>query len=161
MTPFLKNAAPEDLSAELDRLEKQSDRCYEQLELLRVPQNLAVWASLAWLAGGMESAHTESFASFRATMMNYGRTGALLIDWIQKHGNKELSPRSKFRWHDRLARASANALVVAHAYPFALQCFLVATRCRAPACAKALILRIAESIEPGTIIISRRGDGAA
>jgi hypothetical protein len=125
MRPCLKSLAPEDFLRELDRLEEQADRCYERLELLREPQNLASWAALTTFVEAMERTHQtpNSFPLFRAAMMNLGRTGALLIHWIGKHGSQGFAPRSKFRWSPRLAKAAGAALDVAHAYESFLSLF--------------------------------------
>jgi hypothetical protein len=40
--PFLKNEADQTLVAKIDRLERQSDRCRDELVLLRKPWNLAM-----------------------------------------------------------------------------------------------------------------------
>jgi len=125
MGPYLKSFAPEDFRRELDRLEGQADRCYEQLKLLREPQNLAAWAALTTFVEAMERTHEmpNSFSLFRAAMMNLGRTGTLLIDWIRKHSKQQFAPRSKFRWNPRLAGAAGAALDVAHAYQGLLALF--------------------------------------
>ena len=118
MGPYLKSYAPEDFRREIDRLEEQADRCYEQLELLHEPQNLAAWAALTTFVEAMERTHEmpNSFPLIRAAMMNLGRTGALLIHWIRSRGNQRFAPRSKFRWNSRFANATGAALSVAHAY---------------------------------------------
>ena len=125
MEPSFKSLAPESFRHELLRLEQQADRWYEGLELLREPQNLARWAALTTFVEAMERTHgmPNSFQLFRAAMMNLGRTGALLIHSIGKHGNQRFAPRSKFRWNPRLARAAGAALDVAHAYETCLSLF--------------------------------------
>ncbi len=125
MGPSFKSLAPEDFRLELLRLEQQADRWYEGLELLREPQNLARWAALTTFVEAMERTQEmpNSFPLFRAAMMNLGRTGALLIHSIGKHGNQRFAPRSKFRWNPRLARAAGAALDVAHAYETCLSLF--------------------------------------
>jgi hypothetical protein len=125
MGPYLKSLAPEDFRRELDRLEEQADRCHERLELLREPQNLGSWAALTTFVEAMERSYEKpsSFPLFRAAMMNLGRTGALLVHWIGKHGNRRFAPSSKFRWNPRLATAAGAALDVAHAFETCLSLF--------------------------------------
>ena len=74
---------------ELDRLEEQSNDCYQRLELLRYPENLASWAALTRFIQIIESTigeHGQYSPQMSADMINLGRSGALLLGWIQRVG---------------------------------------------------------------------------
>ena len=62
MGPFLKCDAPPEFIYETDRLERQSNECYQGVELLKCPQNLACWAAL-----------TRFIEIIESTIGEYGR----------------------------------------------------------------------------------------
>jgi hypothetical protein len=51
-----------------------------------------------------------------AVMINLGRSGALLLGWIQEHARRKLAPISRFKWSDSLNRAAAAAFDSAFNY---------------------------------------------
>jgi hypothetical protein len=118
MGPYFCSSAPYGFRKEIDRLEAHVDNCYKRLKLLNEPQNLATWAVLTAVIEEIERRYQIPYGLplFRAAMMNFGRTGALLVDWIQKYGTRRFSPRSKFIWNSRIALVSRDALSIANAY---------------------------------------------
>jgi hypothetical protein len=125
MVPYFYSSAPEDFCNELDRLEAQVDKCYERLGILLEPQNVAAWAVLTTVIEEIELRYETPYSLplFRAAMMNFGRTGALLVDWIQNYGSRRFAPRTKFKWNSRIAHVVRGALSVADAYRRLLDLF--------------------------------------
>ncbi len=137
MAALLRSESPPELVDELNDLEKLADACYSNLQILRFPKNLASWASLTRFIQILEStihrlgtAYTQQFV---ATIINIGRGGSLLVEWIQKHGAGKLAPQSRFKWNDALETASALAFAIAHNYESFRGCFPAWHRDRAAA----------------------------
>jgi len=133
----LKSQSSPESVQELKQLEELANACYKDLQLLRVPKNLASWGALSRFVEILEStinrfetAHTQQFV---ATIINVGRSGSLLLEWIQKHGRGSLAPRSRFRWSETLGCAAANGFDVAHNFETFTGCFPAWHRDRAAA----------------------------
>jgi hypothetical protein len=119
ISPILKPNALPGFVQELDRLERQSDKCYQGLELLRYPENLAGWAVLTRFVQIIESTiadYGQYSPQMSAVMINLGRSGALLLEWIQEHALRKLAPISRFRWNHGLNQAAAKAFDTAYNY---------------------------------------------
>jgi hypothetical protein len=137
MTAVLKSQSSPELVQKLRELEELANACYRDLQLLRVPKNLASWGALSRFVEILEStinrfetAHTQQFV---ATIINIGRSGSLLLDWIQKHGSRTVVPRSRFRWNAALGRAAALGFDLARHYEAFTGCFPAWHRDRAGA----------------------------
>ena len=126
MGPILKSKARTEFIAEIDRLERKSDECYQGLELLRYPENLASWAALTHFIQTVESTIAREGQYSRqvdAVMLNLARSGALLFGWIQEQSRGKLVPISRLKWNDNLGRAAAAAFNTAHNYETFRGCF--------------------------------------
>jgi hypothetical protein len=137
MAALLKSESSAELVQQLVALEDLADDCFKDLELLRVPRNLASWAALTRLVQLIEPT-IEKFGTpytreFLATIINAGRSGSLLLEWIRKHGSARLAPRSRFRWSVALERTAAQAFDLAHNYEVFTGCFPAWHRDRAAA----------------------------
>lgn len=122
----LKSEARADFVEELDRLEKQSDLCYQPLALLREPRNRAAWAVLTVCTEVLENTINQQGPDsirFQAAGINLARSASLLIDWIQQHGIDHGVPASRFQWNTRLAGDARSALEVARSYDVFRSCF--------------------------------------
>ena len=116
---FLKSDALPEFNQHLDRLERQSDKCWQGLELLRYPENLASWAALTRFIQIIESTiadYGRYSPQISAVMINLGRSGALLLEWIQEYALRKPVPISCFRWNHGLNQAAAKAFDTAHNY---------------------------------------------
>jgi hypothetical protein len=137
MSALLFSESTPELVDELGELEKLADACYEGLQILRFPKNVASWASLTRFVEILESTihrlGTPYTPRFVAAIINIGRGGSLLIEWIQKHGAGKLAPQSQFKWHGALATASALGFDTAHNYESFTGCFPAWRRDRAAA----------------------------
>ena len=137
MAALLKSESSADQVGELVALEDLADRCFHDVQLLGAPRNLASWAALTRLVQLIEPA-IEKFGTpytreFVATIINAGRSGSLLLEWIQKHGAERLAPRSRFRWSAALETTAAQAFDLAHNYEVFTGCFPAWHRDRAAA----------------------------
>jgi len=137
MAALLQSESPPELVHELNELEKLADACYRNLQILRFPKNLAAWATLTRFVQILEStihqfgtAYTQQFV---ATIINLGRSGSLLVEWIEKYGSAKLAPKSRFTWNVRLETSSAAAFATAHNYESFTGCFPAWRRDRAAA----------------------------
>jgi hypothetical protein len=137
MTTLLKSESSPELVRELGELEELAEGCYKEMQLLRLPKNLASWAALTRFVQILESSMnrfgTPYTPQFVATIVNVGRSGSLLLEWIQRHGQEKLAPRSRFRWNDTLQQAAASAFDLAHNYETFTGCFPAWHRYRAGA----------------------------
>jgi hypothetical protein len=133
----LKSESSAEQLRELVALEDLADRCFHDLQLLGAPRNLASWAALTRLVQLIEPT-IEKFGTpytreFVATIINAGRSGSLLLEWIQKYGSARLAPQSRFRWSAALERTAAQAFDLAHNYEVFTGCFPAWHRDRAAA----------------------------
>jgi hypothetical protein len=137
MTALLKSESSPELVHEFEKLEDLADACYKNLQLLHLPKNLASWASLTKFVQILESTinrfGTPYTPQFVATIINIGRSGSLLLEWVQKHGLEKLVPQSRFKWHNALENASALGFDTAHNYESFTGCFPAWHRDRAAA----------------------------
>ena len=137
MAALLKSDSSAELIRQLTALEDLADNCFRGLQLIRIPRNLASWAALTRLVQLIEST-IEKFGTpytreFVATIVNAGRSGSFLLEWIRKYGSASLAPQSRFRWSAALETSSAQAFDLAHNYEVFTGCFPAWHRDRAAA----------------------------
>jgi hypothetical protein len=119
MPPTTKGESSPALVAAIDRLEKQSDTCYQGLQLLTREWNFAEWISLTECARRLESlVQPAQYGSgqHKAIVTNLSRVAAQMCKFARDHGNPRLRAPSGFRWSDRFGDEAAIAFDVAWQY---------------------------------------------
>jgi hypothetical protein len=119
MGQFTESAAPPGFLAAVQRIEDQADQCYQSLAVLSFPRNLAVWATLTRIIVRIEGVIADKgygSQAHLAVMLNLGRAGPRVIDWISRYGNKTVVPKRALKWEPIIFHAADQALLVAIHY---------------------------------------------
>lgn len=112
-----KRAAPEVIAA-IDKIESCADECYEALQLLHLPSNLAMWALLTGTVGIIEDEikrSSDDSPRLSATLRNLSLFVPIAITWTLKHGPPALQD-ADLRWTPHLGAITTPALQVASQY---------------------------------------------
>lgn len=119
MPEYLASLAPQELKEFMQRLEKQSDGCFEKLSIYDYPRNVSVWSVLSHSVQHIEkTAVTHGYGSQRQreVMINLARASALVIEWIQTRGTPAVKIKSALRLTHELQGAAETAIQTAHNY---------------------------------------------
>jgi len=123
-SPTLKRDASADLVAQVQRIEDQSDKWSDSLALAGFTHDVATWGVLTQIIDVIEQYITKyghGSQEQRETMMNLGRAGSLLFDWLRKDNLPDHG--SWPRWTQALADATREAVFAAHNYEIFVSCF--------------------------------------
>ncbi|MBZ5524785.1 MAG: hypothetical protein LAP21_21310, partial [Acidobacteriia bacterium] len=117
MTGCLQENATPEVAQELDRLEKQADKCEFGLRIYSYPFSTAVRAVLAQSILSIEEA-IEKFGigsqRHREVMINLSNAVVTALGWVNKHCDH--SGKRSWRWNKRLADAALEIQNTAHSY---------------------------------------------
>ncbi len=119
MTAYLKSEAPQEFRELIQRLERQSDGCFENLLIYEYPKNAAIWAILTHSVQLIENAaitHGYGSQRQREAMANLARASALAIEWIRARGNYVVKASSAFHLTLDLQEAARRIIQTAHNY---------------------------------------------
>jgi hypothetical protein len=117
--PLFKDEADQSLIAEIDRLERQSDTCRDELSLLRKPWNLAGWVSLAECMRRIEAELPKNVyggIDHRIVVLNVSRAAAQMCRWCLEMADSRPVPRSRFHWSVAASGEASKAFEVAYQY---------------------------------------------
>jgi hypothetical protein len=123
VTPKTKAESPQALVETIERLERQSDTCYQGLQLLDRQWNYAAWLALTECLRRFESSLTpDEYGSGKHKIigMNLGRAAGQMWKLARDYARPDLCAPSGFNWHPRVARECAIAFDVA--WPYSMFC---------------------------------------
>src|SRR5438552_10856006 len=99
---YLKSIAPSAFVSAVQKIEDLADACYQELEALTLPRNLALWGVLVGIIGRIEDAIAANgfgTPAHTAVMQNLSRAGSQVNDWLQKYGKGAFVRRRDFKYH--------------------------------------------------------------
>ncbi|MFZ0321667.1 MAG: hypothetical protein WAL56_21265 [Candidatus Sulfotelmatobacter sp.] len=122
--PTMKRDASPELLAQVKAIESCSDKWSSSLALAGYTYDVAAWGILTQMIGIVEE-HITRFGhgsqEQREAMINLGRAGGLLLDWLS---NAKLPQEGPWRrWTAALAGATKEAVLAAHNYGAFVSCF--------------------------------------
>jgi hypothetical protein len=123
VTPKTKAESPQALVETIERLERQSDTCYQGLQLLDRQWNYAAWLALTECLRRFESSLTpDEYGSGKHKIigMNLGRAAGQMWKFAREYARPDLCAPSGFNWYPRVARECAIAFDVA--WPYSMFC---------------------------------------
>jgi hypothetical protein len=116
---LLKKDCDPDVVRKVGRSEDRSDKCFRNIDLLKRPWNVAVWASLTESIRVVETAVPPSLYGSRHHInaaTNMSRGAALLYRLARNHGRRETLNVDTFSWNARIAIEARQAIDVARQY---------------------------------------------
>jgi hypothetical protein len=119
VTPKTKSESSPEFIQKLDALERQSDTCYQGLQLLDHEWNFAAWLSLTECARRLESSlqpKDYGTGTHQIVAMNLARAAAQMVKLSRDYGKQSFRPPSAFRWSPQVAAECAAAFDVAWSY---------------------------------------------
>ena len=116
----VKSLAPQSVIEQVQALEDQADRCYEQLELiLRNSWNVGAWASLVKGAEQLEGALPRAAyggKTHQIMLLNLSRIIPMMCAWSRAHADAKTAPVSRFQWTRARQLSTSAAFNVAAQY---------------------------------------------
>jgi hypothetical protein len=123
--PFLFSEASTEFRDKVQTVEVRADHCYELLQLLKRPRNLATWALLTRMALGLERTlqkYGANTARHRMAMINLDLC-TCGFKFIAVHGKPESRLAEKYTWHGSIVQDADDALDVCIKYNHFLNVF--------------------------------------
>ncbi|MGA7219407.1 MAG: hypothetical protein WBX38_13885 [Candidatus Sulfotelmatobacter sp.] len=124
VSPVLKSDASPELIAQVQEIEDRCDKWADALALSGYSYDVGAWGVLTQMIKLIEeqiSRYGHGSQRQREAMINLGRAGSLLLDWLAK--TKPPEKNSWLRWTSELARAGEEAVLAAHNYAAFVSCF--------------------------------------
>lgn len=119
MTPTTKSDSSPEFISTLDELERQSDTCYQGLQLLENEWNFAAWLSITECVRRLESLlqpKDYGTGKHQLAAMNLARAAAQMCKFSRDFGKQSLRAPTGFRWSPQVAAECATAFNVASSY---------------------------------------------